>query len=129
MYAFVRHDRSRSRAERATNCTGIRDCPRSQSWRRPESRGAAQGIRPARQTDVAAIQELLTPLEQAGITKKRTRRDLYADLQHFTVVEREAKVRLTSPTKIESPYMWLSLDLAPGCCRAILSPMTGGISW
>ena len=51
-----------------------------------------QGIRPARQTDVAAIQELLAPLEQAGITKTRTRRDLYADLQHFTVVEREAKV-------------------------------------
>lgn len=60
-----------------------------------ESHGAAQGIRPARQTDVAAIQELLTPLEQAGITKKRTRRDLYADLQHFTVVERESKVGLT----------------------------------
>ncbi|CAL5225511.1 g8341 [Coccomyxa viridis] len=51
-----------------------------------------EGIRPARQTDVAAIQELLAPLEQAGITKKRTRRDLYADLPHFTVVEREAKV-------------------------------------
>ena len=53
---------------------------------------ALQGIRPARQTDLAAIQELLAPLEQAGITKKRSRRDLSADLPHFTVVEREAKV-------------------------------------
>ena len=51
-----------------------------------------QGIRAARQTDLAAIQELPAPLEQAGITKKRSRRDLSADLQHFTVVEREAKV-------------------------------------
>ena len=55
-----------------------------------------QGIRAARQTDLAAIQELLAPLEQAGITKKRSRRDLSADLQHFTVVEREAKVRQLS---------------------------------
>ena len=68
------------------------------------SHAAAQGIRPARQTDVAAIQELLAPLEQAGITKKRTRRDLYADLQHFTVVEREAKVGPISQRCV----LWLS---------------------
>ena len=53
---------------------------------------ALQGIRPARQTDLAAIQELLAPLEQAGITKKRSRRELSADIPHFTVVERESKV-------------------------------------
>ena len=53
---------------------------------------APQGIRPARQTDLAAIQELLAPLEQAGITKKRSRRELSADIPHFTVVERESKV-------------------------------------
>ena len=60
----------------------------------------AQGIRAARQTDLAAIQELLAPLEQAGITKKRSRRELSADLQHFTVVERESKVRQLSITRI-----------------------------
>ena len=54
---------------------------------------ASQGIRPARQTDLAAIQELLAPLEQAGITKRRSRRELTADIPCFTVVERESKVR------------------------------------
>ena len=48
---------------------------------------SAQSIRPARQTDLAAIQELLAPLEQAGITKKRFRRELSADIPFFAVIE------------------------------------------
>jgi hypothetical protein len=51
-----------------------------------------QGIRPARMSDLQAIQQLLAPLEAAGITKKRTREQLAADISNFTVVERESKV-------------------------------------
>jgi len=65
---------------------------------------ASQGIRPARQTDLAAIQELLAPLEQAGITKKRSRRELTADIPCFTVVERESKVRIF----LDSNGPWLA---------------------
>ncbi len=51
-----------------------------------------QGIRPAKQTDLKAIEELLAPLEKAGITKHRSRKQLTSDIPHFTVVERESKV-------------------------------------
>ncbi len=52
-----------------------------------------QGIRPARQSDLKAIEELLAPLERAGITKHRSKKALMADIPHFTVVERESKVQ------------------------------------
>ena len=52
-----------------------------------------QGIRPAKQTDLKAIEELLTPLEKAGITKHRSKKQLMSDIPHFTVVERESKVQ------------------------------------
>jgi amino-acid N-acetyltransferase len=55
----------------------------------------AQGIRPARQSDLKAIEELLAPLERAGITKHRSRKDLLSDIPSFTIVERESKVRLS----------------------------------
>ena len=77
-----------------------------------------QGIRAARQTDLAAIQELLAPLEQAGITKKRSRRDLSADLQHFTVVEREAKVRQRSTPNTGGPPTVNALHSCHACVRA-----------
>ncbi|BDA40699.1 Amino-acid acetyltransferase [Coccomyxa sp. Obi] len=51
-----------------------------------------EGIRPAKQTDLKAIAELLAPLEKAGITKHRSRKQLTSDIPHFTVVERESKV-------------------------------------
>ncbi|KAK9916644.1 hypothetical protein WJX75_005288 [Coccomyxa subellipsoidea] len=51
-----------------------------------------EGIRPARQSDLKAIEELLAPLERAGITKHRSRKDLLSDIPSFTIVERESKV-------------------------------------
>lgn len=60
--------------------------------------GGWQGIRPARQSDLKALEELLGPLERAGITKHRPRKQLMADIPCFTVVERESKAPpLSSP--------------------------------
>ena len=42
--------------------------------------------------DLAAIRELLAPLEERGVLVRRSAEQLLADLPHFTVVEREARV-------------------------------------
>ena len=52
-------------------------------------------MRPADPADVAAIAELLAPLEAEGILAPRSRVQLEADLPHFVVAEREAKVGIT----------------------------------
>lgn len=56
------------------------------------SRDFYEGMRPADPADVAAIAELLAPLEAEGILAPRSRAQLEADLPHFVVAEREAKV-------------------------------------
>ena len=52
-------------------------------------------MRPADPADLAAIAELLAPLEAEGILAPRSRAQLEADLPHFVVAEREAKVVTT----------------------------------
>lgn len=56
------------------------------------SRDFYEGMRPADPADVAAIAELLAPLEAEGVLAPRSRAQLEADLPHFVVAEREAKV-------------------------------------
>ena len=51
-----------------------------------------EGIRPASQVDLEAIEGLLRPLAQAGVTKARSRESLRQDLHSFTVLERESQV-------------------------------------
>eukprot|EP00887_Chlorella_sp_A99_P006828 scaffold2.g6828.t1 len=51
-----------------------------------------EGIRAAGPQDLGPIQLLLRPLEDKGILVKRSAEQLLADLPHFTVVEREARV-------------------------------------
>ena len=43
------------------------------------------------------MKELLAPLERAGITKHRTKEQIAAAIQHFTVVERERKASAPFP--------------------------------
>jgi len=43
--------------------------------------------------DLAAVAELLAPLEAAGVLAPRPRAQLEADLPFFVVAEREAKAR------------------------------------
>ena len=59
------------------------------------SRDFYEGMRPADPADLAAIAELLAPLEAEGILAPRSRAQLEADLPHFVVAEREAKVGVT----------------------------------
>lgn len=51
-----------------------------------------EGIRRAGLQDLAAIQELLQPLEERGVLVKRSDEQLLSEIPHFTVLEREAKV-------------------------------------
>lgn len=51
-----------------------------------------EGIRQASQVDLEAIEGLLRPLAQAGVTKARSRESLMQDLHSFTVLERESEV-------------------------------------
>lgn len=51
-----------------------------------------EGIRPAQQVDLDAIEALLRPLAQAGVTKARSRESLMQDIHSFTVLERESEV-------------------------------------
>lgn len=51
-----------------------------------------EGIRPAAMQDLAALQELLRPLEERGVLVKRSEEQLVSELPHFTVLERERKV-------------------------------------
>lgn len=51
-----------------------------------------EGIRQASQMDLEAIEGLLRPLAQAGVTKARSRESLLQDLHSFTVLERESEV-------------------------------------
>jgi len=51
-----------------------------------------EGIRPAQQMDLDAIEGLLRPLAQAGVTKARSRANLMQDIHSFTVLERESEV-------------------------------------
>lgn len=51
-----------------------------------------EGIRQASQMDLEAIEGLLRPLAQAGVTKARSRESLMQDLHSFTVLERESEV-------------------------------------
>ena len=51
-----------------------------------------EGIRPAQHIDLDAIEGLLRPLAQAGITKARSRESLLQDIHSFTVLERESEV-------------------------------------
>lgn len=53
-----------------------------------------EGIRPAQLVDLDAIEGLLRPLAQAGITKARSRESIQQDLHSFTVLERESEVSL-----------------------------------
>jgi N-acetylglutamate synthase-like GNAT family acetyltransferase len=47
--------------------------------------------------DLAAVAELLAPLEAAGVLAPRSRAQLEADLPFFVVAEREAKARAWAP--------------------------------
>lgn len=51
-----------------------------------------EGIRAAGPQDLQAIQELLQPLQDAGIMAPRSRGQLLSELACFTVVERDSKV-------------------------------------
>ncbi|KAL4423548.1 hypothetical protein ABPG77_006571 [Micractinium sp. CCAP 211/92] len=51
-----------------------------------------EGIRRAGMQDLAAIQELLRPLEERGVLVRRSEEQLLSELPHFTVLERESKV-------------------------------------
>lgn len=51
-----------------------------------------EGIRQASQMDLEAIEGLLRPLAQAGVTKARSRESLLQDVHSFTVLERESEV-------------------------------------
>lgn len=51
-----------------------------------------EGIRQASHMDLEAIEGLLRPLTQAGVTKARSRESLMQDLHSFTVLERESEV-------------------------------------
>lgn len=51
-----------------------------------------EGIRQASQVDLEAIEGLLRPLAQAGVTKARSRESLMQELHSFTVLERESEV-------------------------------------
>lgn len=53
-----------------------------------------EGIRQASQVDLEAIEGLLRPLAQAGVTKARSRESLMQDLHSFTVLERESQVTI-----------------------------------
>ncbi|KAL3139784.1 hypothetical protein ABBQ38_004086 [Trebouxia sp. C0009 RCD-2024] len=51
-----------------------------------------EGIRQASHMDLEAIEGLLRPLTQAGVTKARSRESLMQDLHSFTVLERESEI-------------------------------------
>ena len=51
-----------------------------------------EGIRQASQVDLEAIEGLLRPLAQAGVTKARSKESLMQELHSFTVLERESEV-------------------------------------
>ncbi|GAB4815046.1 hypothetical protein N2152v2_002092 [Parachlorella kessleri] len=51
-----------------------------------------EGIRPAAPQDLAAIRELLAPLEEKGILVRRSPQQMEDELPHFFVLERESKV-------------------------------------
>lgn len=60
-----------------------------------------EGIRQASQVDLEAIEGLLRPLAQAGVTKARSRDGLMKDIHSFTVLERESEVTYVVQCKHE----------------------------
>ncbi len=56
------------------------------------SQARFEGIRPARVGDIGGLLQLLEPLERKGILVRRPRELLEADIQRFTVIERDGFV-------------------------------------
>ena len=91
---------TRAASQHALECTHPLEAQTDCSYER--SRDFYEGMRPADPADVAAIAELLAPLEAEGILAPRSRAQLEADLPHFVVAEREAKVGITVCAQMHS---------------------------
>jgi N-acetylglutamate synthase-like GNAT family acetyltransferase len=52
-----------------------------------------QGIRAAVPSDLEAVEALLKPLADKGVLAPRSREQLGAELQHYTLLERDGRVR------------------------------------
>ena len=76
-----------------------------------------EGIRPAQQVDLDAIEGLLRPLAQAGITKARSRESLLQDIHSFTVLERESEVSHLGVSLLTSAALFWFCSV---CCCADL---------
>ena len=63
-------------------------------------------MRAATRDDLPGIAELLAPLEQKGILKPRTRKQLKAELPHYTVIDLEARMSARG-----CPPRWLCLTM------------------
>lgn len=56
------------------------------------SRDLYEGFRRARLTDLNGLEEIITPLEEQGILKKRPRTTLERDIDQFVVIERDGMI-------------------------------------